>query len=78
MVVILGMNEFACDEYEQMLDDLLLGLALCTGVDCREPRRGAFVIWQGWDGDEPPQMLCVRCFLSDTMNIDPNEVGCLD
>ena len=58
------------DDYEQAIDDTR-AFRLCSDDDCREPRRGPFLI--DMSGDDPA-VLCYRCFATNALGIDPNEV----
>lgn len=59
------------DDYEQAIDETRAAFRLCSDDDCRDPRRGPFVIDLG--GDDAV-VVCYGCFATNVLGIDPNEV----
>lgn len=62
----------AADEYEQTIDDVYAGYAVCSGDDCRSPRVGPFVV--DLNGDNA-RIYCRLCYCADVLRIDPDDVG---
>ena len=66
------------DEYERYIDDIQNGLALCSGVDCRDPISGPWVIIvdnMTEDAIDANRMMCLSCFCSEVLNVDPSDAG---
>ena len=55
------------DDYEEEAYGEVVGLQICQHHDCRDPRRGPFVSFDG----EP---LCLSCFRIYVLGQDPNDV----
>lgn len=54
------------DEYEQEAYGELVGLQICQQGDCRDPRRGPFITFNGL-------VLCWPCFQEYELGLDPND-----
>jgi hypothetical protein len=66
----------AVDDYELTTaddDETVDPYAICDGDDCRAPRAGPFLT-----DHESGLLLCYRCFISDVLRIDLDEVGIIE
>lgn len=52
------------DDYEREAYELLEALQICEQGDCRDPRRGPFVEFNG-------QLICWPCFQEYELGLDP-------